>query len=97
MQMLGAIAEWEARVKRLNTKEGIAARQVNEDYHHGRVPLGFHKDDGRLIPAGKYDQVIAVPDMVLKDELSKRKAAQELDTSRKTIDRSFGRADLYGL
>lgn len=97
MQMLGAFAEWEARVKRLNTKEGIAARQANEDYHHGRAPLGFSKDDGRLIPAEKYDQVIAILDMVLKDELSKRKAAQELDTSRKTIDRSLERADLYGL
>lgn len=55
MQMLGAFAEWQARVKRMNTKEGIAARQQEEDYHHGRPPHGFEKDDGRLIEGEKYD------------------------------------------
>lgn len=97
MQMLGAFAEWEARVKRLNTREGIAARQANEDYHHGRPPLGFDKDDGRLIEGPDYDRVVAVLDMVLKEELSKRKAAKQLDTSRPTIDRALDRIDLYGL
>lgn len=97
MQMLGAFAEWEARVKRLNTKEGIAARQANEDYHHGRAPLGFEKDDGLLIEGPDYDRVVAVLDMVLKDDLSKRQASKELDTSRPTIDRALERADLYGL
>ncbi|MBS8121381.1 recombinase family protein [Haloferax volcanii] len=38
MQMLGAFAEWEARVKRMNTREGIAARQANPEYHHGPAP-----------------------------------------------------------
>lgn len=97
MQMLGAFAEWQARVKQMNTKEGIAARQAEEDYHHGRPPLGFAKDEGRLIEGENYDQVCAVLDMVTKDEMSKREAARELDTSRPTIDRALERGKLYGL
>lgn len=96
MQMLGAFAEWQARVKQMNTKEGIAARQQEDDYHHGRPPLGFEKDDGRLIEGENYDQVCAVLDMVQKGELSKRKAAGELETSRTTISRAVSRSDLYG-
>lgn len=97
MQMLGAFAEWQARVKQMNTKEGIAARQQEDDYHHGRPPLGFEKDDGRLIEGENYDQVCGVLDMVSKDELSQRKAAKELDTSRTTVARAIERAGLYGL
>jgi DNA invertase Pin-like site-specific DNA recombinase len=98
MQMLGAFAEWEARVKQMNTKEGIAARQnADDEYHHGRPPLGFSKDDGHLIEADDYHDVVAVLDMVQKDELSKRKAAQRLDTSRTTINRALDRTELYGL
>jgi DNA invertase Pin-like site-specific DNA recombinase len=81
----------------MNTKEGIAARQQNEDYHHGRPPLGFEKAEGQLIEGEDYDQVCAVLDMVQKGGLSRRKAAQELDTSRSTISRCFKRKSLYGL
>lgn len=56
MQILGAFAEWESRVKQMNTREGIAARQENEEYHHGPAPLGFEKDDGRLIEGSEYDR-----------------------------------------
>jgi len=97
MQMLGAFAEWQARVKQMNTKEGIAARQQEDDYHHGRPPLGFEKDDGRLIEGDHYDQVCAVLDMVQKGKLSKRSASQELETSRSTISRALDRSSLYGL
>ncbi|WP_042666119.1 recombinase family protein [Haloferax sp. ATB1] len=97
MQMLGAFAEWQARVKQMNTKEGIAARQQSEDYHHGPAPLGFSKDDGQLVEADDYHDVVAVLDMVQKDELSKRKAAQRLDCARSTIGRALDRAELYGL
>ena len=97
MQMLGAFAEWQARVKQMNTKEGIAARQLEEDYHHGRPPLGFEKEDGRLIEGEEYDRVCAVLDMVEKGEMSKRKAGRELDTSRTTISRAVERRELYGL
>lgn len=97
MQMLGAFSEWQARVKQMNTKEGIAARQQNEDYHHGPAPLGFEKDDGHLIEADGYHDVVAALDMVQKGELSKRKASQRLDCSRSTISRAIDRAELYGL
>jgi len=95
MQMLGAFAEWQARVKQMNTKEGIAAREQEEDYHHGRPPLGFEKDDGQLIEGQQYDQICAVLDMVNKHQLSKRRAAEELGTSRATINRALEREHLY--
>jgi DNA invertase Pin-like site-specific DNA recombinase len=64
LQMLGAFAEWEARVKQMNTREGIAARQQNEDYHHGPAPLGFEKDDGQLVETEQYHDVVATLEMV---------------------------------
>lgn len=97
MQMLGAFAEWQARVKQMNTREGIAARQEEEGYHHGRPPLGFDKTDGRLVEAENYHEVVAVLDMVQKDELSKCKAAEQLGCSRPTVSRAMERNELYGL
>jgi len=98
MQMLGAFAEWQARVKQMNTKEGIAARQANDDYHHGRAPLGFEKDEGELFEGPEYDRVCGVLDMVAAGEMSKRKAAKELETSRRSIGRALDeRPGLYGL
>jgi len=97
-QLLGVFAELEAKIKRKNVSEGIAARQENDDYHHGPAPLGFEKDDGRLIEGAEYQRVVSVLDRVASDELSKRKAAEELDTSRRTVQRAIEqRADLYGL
>jgi len=95
-RLLGVFAQLEAEIAQQRTKEGIAARQQSEDYHHGRPPLGFEKEDGRLIEAENYDQVCAVLEMVAKGELSKRKAANELDTSRTTIARATERRELYG-
>lgn len=97
LQMLGAFAEWEANVKQMNTREGIAARKQNDEYHHGPAPLGFEKDDGRLIEASNYHDIVAILEMVQKDELSKRKAAQRLDCARSTVNRALKRADFYGL
>lgn len=97
MQMLGAFAEWQARVKQMNTREGIAARQQESGYHHGPAPLGFKKDEGQLVEAENYHDVVAVLDMVQKDELSKRKAASRLNCSRSTIGRALNRTELYGL
>lgn len=97
MQMLGAFAEWQARVKQMNTKEGIAARQAREDYHHGPAPPGFSKDDGELLEAENYHEVVATLNEVQKGELSKRKAAERLDCSRSTVGRGSARAELYGL
>ncbi|EMA14488.1 recombinase family protein [Haloarcula marismortui] len=96
-QLLGVFAELEANMAQQRTKEGIAARQKNEDYHHGPAPLGFAKEDGQLLEAENYHDVVAVLDLVRQDQLSKRKAAQRLDTSRPTITRSLDRLGLYGL
>ena len=97
-QLLGVFAELEAKIKRQNISEGIAARQENEDYHHGPAPLGFEKADGQLVEAGDYQRVVEVLDRVARGELSKRQAAKELDTSRRTVQRSIEeRAELYGL
>jgi len=97
LQLLGVFAELEAEMTRQRVKEGIRTRQQNDDYHHGPAPLGFEKDDGYLIEAGNYDRVRSVLELVIDDELSKRKAARELDTSRKTINRSLDRLKLYSL
>jgi len=96
-QLLGVFAELEANMAQQRTKEGIAARQESDDYHHGPAPLGFEKRDGALVQADNYHQVVTVLEMVQKDNLSKSKAADELDTSRRTINRALDRAELYGL
>ncbi|EMA12951.1 resolvase [Haloarcula marismortui ATCC 33800] len=96
-QLLGVFAELEANMAKQRTKEGIAARQQNDEYHHGPAPLGFEKDDGLLIEGEDYHKVVSVLDLVQKDELSKRKAAKRLGTSRATINRALERDTLYGL
>jgi DNA invertase Pin-like site-specific DNA recombinase len=96
-QLLGVFAELEAKLAQQRAREGIAARQKSDNYHHGRAPLGFEKDNGELHEAPNYDSVCSVLDMVAKDDLSKRKAAKNLNTSRKTIDRALDRGELYGL
>ena len=97
-QLLGVFAELEAKIKRKNVAEGIAARQESDEYHHGPAPLGFEKESGRLIEGADYDRVCVVLDTVARGDLSKRKAASELDTSRRTVQRAIEqRADLYGL
>jgi len=97
-QLLGVFAELEAKIKRKNVAEGIAARLQNGEYHHGPAPLGFEKESGRLIEAGDYDRVCVVLDRVARGDLSKRKAAKQLDTSRRTIQRAIEqRGELYGL
>lgn len=96
-QLLGVFAELEANIAQQRTREGIAARQEQEEYHHGPAPLGFEKDDGRLVEAENYHDVVACLEMVSKGDLSKRKAAQRLDSSRKTINRALENRELYGL
>ena len=97
LQLLGVFAELEANMIQQRVKEGIAARQQNDEYHHGRAPLGFKKDDGRLIEGENYDNVVTVLEMVDKENMSKRKAAGELDTSRSTIRSALERTELYGI
>lgn len=96
-RLLGVFAQLEAEMAQQRTREGIAARQDEEGYHHGRPPLGFEKDDGHLVEGENYHQVVAVLDEVQKGQRSKRAAARDLGTSRPTIDRALDRAELYGL
>lgn len=98
LQVLAAVAEFEAKITQRRVREGIAARQDEDDYHHGPAPLGFEKDDGLLVESTEYDRVCAVLDMVDADELSQRQAAKRLDCGRKTIRRALNeKPELYGL
>lgn len=97
-QLLGVFGELEARIKRQNIREGIAARKESDEYRHGPAPIGFEKDDGRLIEGDNYHRVVEVLDQVARGDLSQREAAGEIDAGRKTIRRAVNeRADLYGL
>jgi DNA invertase Pin-like site-specific DNA recombinase len=97
-QLLGVFAELEARIKRQNIREGIAARQESAEYRHGPAPLGFEKRDGQLVESHDYQRVVEVLDQVARGNMSKRKAARELDSSRRTIRRAIDeRSSLYGL
>lgn len=97
-QMLGVFAELDAKIKRQNIRQGIAARQESDEYQHGPAPLGFEKDDGSLVEAGDYHRVCEVLEEVARDEMSQRQAANELDCTRKTIRTAVReRADLYDL
>lgn len=98
LQMLGVFAELEAEMAQQRTREGLAQRRRDPDYAHGPAPLGFEKDDGALVEADDYHDVCAVLDMVASNDLSKRKAAKRLDTTRATIRNSLTeRPELYGL
>ena len=97
-QLLGVFAELEAEMAQMRAREGLQARfEADEDYHHGRAPLGFRKTGGDLVQGPMYDTVCVVLEDVVNDDLSKRKAAKELDTSRRTINRCLDRAEMYGL
>jgi DNA invertase Pin-like site-specific DNA recombinase len=97
LQMLSVFAELEAEMAQARTREGLRTRMQNEEYHHGPAPLGFEKNDGRLIEGANHDHVTFVLQQVADDELSKRKAAQELDCARSTIGRALDRGELYGI
>lgn len=97
-RLLGVFAQLEAEMTQKRVKEGIAARQESDDYSHGPAPLGFEKEDGSLVESKRYDRVVTVLEMVARDEMSKRQAADELETSRRTVGRAIDeRPDLYGL
>jgi DNA invertase Pin-like site-specific DNA recombinase len=97
-QMLGVFAELDAKIKRQNIRQGIAARQESDEYRHGPAPLGFEKDDGSLVEAGDYHRVCEVLEEVARDEMSQRQASKELDCTRKTIRTAVRkRPELYDL
>ncbi len=96
-RLLGVFAELEANMAQARTREGIAARQRSEEYHHGRPLLGFEKEDGRLVEKGNYHEVVSVLEMKQKGEIGTREAARQLGCGTATINRALERADLYGL
>ena len=96
-QLLGVFAEFEAEMARARTKEGIAARQNSDGYHHGRPPLGFENNDGTLVQSDRYHDVVAALEMVQKDQISMREAADRLGSSRSTVGRALERGELYGI
>jgi len=97
-RVLGVFAELEAEIAQKRTREGIAARQQNEEYHHGPAPLGFEKDDGRLVEGDDYDLVCAVLEMKASGDMGTREAARELRCGTATIKRCLDeRAELYEL
>ena len=55
------------------------------------------KNEGRLVENEDYHTVVTVLELVQKGNLSKRKAARRLDTSRATTSRALNRAELYGI
>ena len=101
LRLLGVFAQLEAEMAQQRTREGLAAKMANDDYHHGPPPLGFTKDDGELYEKSdgnqRYEKVCTILEDVQAGETSKRQAAKELDTSRRTIGRSLERGELYGL
>lgn len=86
-------------------QSAAAVRDVHDwldgkDTHsHGRLPLGFDKVDGELVPAGNIDDVRAVLSMNPGPEgdISKREAADRLGVSTRTINRALDNLDRYGL
>ncbi|TSD16264.1 hypothetical protein DP107_03695 [Haloglomus irregulare] len=80
-------ASW-SRKRNRTISERIAARQENEAYHPAPTPLGSEEADDRLVE---------VLDRVARGELSRRRAATEAATSRRTVQRSAeDRAELHG-
>lgn len=96
-QVLGVFAELQATLAQQRTREGIAARMETDEYRHGPAPLGFEKDDGRLIEAANYDRVVQVLEMKQKGEMGTREAARELDCGKATVNRALERGELYGI
>jgi len=98
LQLLGVFAELEATMTRKRTREGLAARRENEEYHHGPAPLGFEKEDGQLRETAEYDRVCTVLAMGADGDMSKRQAGGELGCARATVMRAIEeRGELYGL
>jgi DNA invertase Pin-like site-specific DNA recombinase len=97
LQILGAVAEFQAKLRQEAASEGLQARiNSDEEYRHGPPPLGFDKQDGVLYEKESYPHVCEVLSRVNNDNMSKRKAAAELDSSRATIRRAVeDRPELY--
>lgn len=66
----------------------------------GRAPLGFEWEHGELVPVDEMDHVCGVLELVDTGDLSKRRAADRLDASPRTITRCLEEEErrvMYGL
>lgn len=98
LQILAAVAEFEAKITQQRVRDGIAARKESDEYHHGPAPLGFEKQDGKLIETPSFARVCAVLELVRDGEISQSEGAQRLECGRKTIRRAINNnPELYGL
>jgi len=69
---------------------------VGEEWS-GRPPLGFDVSDGHLVKDPDFGDIVGTLRLVQRGKLSKRSAADELDTSRRTINRCLENPERYGL
>lgn len=100
INIMGSVAEMEAQMIQERVKSGIEARMQDDEYHHGRPPLGYEtgSEAGKIVPDASYHHVCEVLEQVHNNELSKNKASTLLDTTRKTISSAINnRPQLYGL
>lgn len=61
----------------------------------GRPPLGYEVESGHLVPDDEFKSIVATLRLVQRGKLSKRSAADELNTSRRTITRCLESPDRY--
>ena len=96
-QLLGVFAELDAAIIRDRVQQGLDVRLSDPEYHHGPAPIGFAKDDGRLVPTHEYPAVCRVLAAIESDDMSVTAAAETLGTSRTTLYRALQHPERYEL
>jgi len=96
-QLLGVFAELDAAIIRDRVQQGLDIRLSDPDYHHGPAPIGYDKDDGRLVPTHEYPAVCRVLAAIESDDMSVSAAAETLGTSRTTLYRALQHPERYEL
>lgn len=70
---------------------------ADDAQHRGRAPLGFDVECGELRPGANFDGVASALKAVKAGKISKRRAADELETSPRSITRALDRPARYDL
>jgi hypothetical protein len=79
------------------TAEHADALLAGVEWGGGRPPLGCTSSDGRLAPGEDYDRVCRALQRVEDGDMTKSRAADRLDCTRKTITNALDRPELYRL
>ena len=79
------------------TRERDIREWLDDSRAIGRPPLGFAIEDGKVVPADNMDDVRAVLSMRRRNDISKRKAAERLGVSPRTISRAMDNIERYNL